>query len=136
MKHTEQCLRFQEKLKREHEAFLLQWPKVCRICSGAGGHTYYEHVPYGSTYASMPVGEPCQCAERGICPRCGEQVWDVETEQDFNQCPKCGWTPFAATLPPAGLEEPCQCAWDGLDDLLDKLDDLDEDFYAAFKGEQ
>lgn len=130
MKHTEECLKFQAKLKQEHDAFLQQWPNVCRVCGGAGGIVQHDSVPYGMGSVTYTSTEPCFCIELGYCPRCAELVWDVETESAFSLCPKCGWTPMAKTLPPAGLEEPCHC---GMEDMMDNLMG---DFYAAFKGEQ
>ena len=96
MSHTQECQKQIDERTAAREAWLKSWPNYCKTCDGAGGASSPgDSVPYGSTWVSLPdMFDPCpDCAEKGICSRCGEQAWgEFETlDEQFVPCPHCGW---------------------------------------------
>ena len=109
---TDQCKAQQARWKIVTAEYETAWPSYCRKCDGQGGHGYYyDPSPAGVSLSSgqMFDYDPCpECVEKGICPRCGNQVW---TEDDFGSdlvtCSACGWK---EEDPDAAPEQPeCWC---------------------------
>jgi hypothetical protein len=73
-------------VKTAQTAYDQAWPKHCKTCHGAGGHSWNECHDRG--YPGEPMSEPCaDCTEKDICARCGEQTL---TEGE-GPCSACGW---------------------------------------------
>lgn len=85
----------------QRNAYIAKWPNYCRQCDGAGSHTFYESVPYGSTNVSMPVHEYCEgCTASQAegpqkCARCGALALK---EDGSGPCSECGWN-YDSALP-------------------------------------
>ncbi len=112
--HTEGCKQTHEEHLARRGAYISLWSNYCRTCCGAGNTCWTEDPsPAGISLSSgsLVFCDPCpDCLERGICPRCGQQVWD---SNDFTgdpvACPECGWREESPDcLPP---EPECRC-WD------------------------
>ena len=91
--HTPECQAQIEKTKAAIVAWKEKWPNYCQECDGAGKHLWFEKRDCGY---SEPMGEPCECTEQGICPRCGAQGIDHETAE--GPCSECGWN-FDDSMP-------------------------------------
>lgn len=93
MNHTEECQKQIDERMAAREAWIKLWPNYCKTCGGAGAHySTYDPSPAGVSLSpgSMVDVDICQdCAEKGICARCGEQVWDSDNIE--YPCTKCGW---------------------------------------------
>ena len=118
--HTDQCQRQHTFAKVERARYTARWPRYCHTCKGEGALYYtYDPSPAGVSLApgSMEDCDPCpDCVERGICPRCGEQVWDDDSWDMFPStplvCGLCGWNEHKSNgLPPEG-ECCCWAEWE------------------------
>ena len=116
--HTAQCQRQHTFFQVERARYAGRWPRYCRTCNGEGFIWYtYDPSPAGVSLApgSMEDCDPCpDCVEKGICPRCGEQVWTEEAWDDTEPvvCPLCGWDETKPdSLPPEG-ECYCWVEWE------------------------
>lgn len=96
MEHTKQCQEATAKAQKAIEEFDQKWPKCCKKCGGAGELEYtYDPSPAGVSLApgTMTDADPCpDCAEKGVCARCGEPLPEVFwSEGDWPKpCPHCG----------------------------------------------
>lgn len=103
MRHSDKCLKLQEKYKALQAEFILKYPNYCRHCNARGGYTYYDAVPWGSDTAQMPSYEYCEyCLGIGLCPRCSQSLSAVgQFEEKYLPCYDCGWdeTHFQDSLP-------------------------------------
>jgi predicted RNA-binding Zn-ribbon protein involved in translation (DUF1610 family) len=116
MKHTKEC----EQQFVERSAAIMTWinlwPNYCKTCSGAGAsYSTYDPSPAGVSLSpgSMVDVEICpDCAEKGICSRCGEPVWDPDDIE--YPCPKCGWDGKDCCPP----ESECICDFMDTPDIL------------------
>lgn len=88
--HRPECVRRTALLTALREAYLLEWPLVCRACSGMGGHAYEENVGERDyPIYSKGVDECVECQGKGLCPRCGSKSW---SDEDFEHaCIACNW---------------------------------------------
>ena len=116
--HNAQCQRQHTFFQVERARYAGRWPRYCRTCNGEGFTWYtYDPSPAGVSLApgSMEDCDPCpDCVEKGICPRCGEQVWTEEAWDDTEPvvCPLCGWDETKPdSLPPEG-ECYCWVEWE------------------------
>lgn len=95
--HTEACQRRLNDNNAERNAWAQKWPNHCKVCEGAGVQQWYESVPYGSTTASMPCSELCDCLaggafdQLGKCPRCVAAIFTNGMLEADAPCPTCGW---------------------------------------------
>ena len=111
--HTAQCQRQHVLLQVERAQYAARWPNHCRKCHGEG-FTWYTYDPSPAGVALSPGYledyDPCpDCVEKGICPRCGEQVWTAESWDSGDPviCPRCGWEEAKPdSMPP---EAECYC---------------------------
>ena len=115
MKHTEECeKRFSEQWAAR-EAWVKLWPNHCKTCGGAGAsYSTYDPSPAGCSLGSGSMTDVtvCEdCSEKGICSRCGEQVWDPDNIEDL--CPKCGWD-GKDHMPP---EPGCSCYFSDIPEI-------------------
>ncbi len=118
MGHTQWCLEILE----QDECWVEQWPRFCVAC---GGYGQVEEgfglsslgVALGSGF--MAVVDVCpDCAEQGICPRCGlsglVESLDWEEVCVEGPCVLCGWIYSDGGRPGYGYE--CECGgavlWD------------------------
>lgn len=122
-----------------------RWPNSCSHCEGNGGfYSSYDPSPSGVSLSpgSIMDWDPCpDCTEKGICPRCGNDLpliaykddetgeWAVDPDEtDANKpCLRCGWNPNAPDFCPPEME--CWCGyeaerefWKEHDRLLDLAD--------------
>src|SRR5579872_2183577 len=98
MQHTQACLKAQTERKQLRTAWASAWPNYCQHCEGEGQFVSYYDPSYG--IGSLGTGyytdvELCeQCANKGICARCGKQAWTQEEVEDAipeTPCPFCDW---------------------------------------------
>lgn len=84
--HTTEC---QENYKRIAEAkleFQNHWPNYCQSCDAAGGKNY------GGSYYEPPSFDECpKCLCNGLCPRCGQPAFDVDSDNWDHPCAHCSW---------------------------------------------
>jgi hypothetical protein len=125
MNHTKECENLTIKRSADIGEWCKLWPNYCKTCGGAGvSYSRYDPSPAGVSLGSGDMIDVtiCQdCAEKGICSRCGEQVWDPD--QITYPCSKCGWD-GTDQIPPEPecwcdfTEEPnvkLGCLWDNSD---------------------
>ena len=83
MLHTAECQRQCAERTAAREAWVAQWPNHCKTCQGAGAqYSTYDPSPSGVSLGSgqMVDVDVCpDCAEKGICSRCGQVMFDPET---------------------------------------------------------
>lgn len=70
------------------EEWRRRWPNHCPRCLGVGAYMFTQSHPYGSTYATETLCDPCGECE-GRCPRCGAEQPD---DWDGERCAACEWT--------------------------------------------
>jgi hypothetical protein len=78
-----------KEIEKHNEEFRKKFPNHCKDCGGWGLHAYTQSHPYGMTYASEELVDPCECTESGKCPRCGHE--DALGEEGEGPCPNCQW---------------------------------------------
>jgi len=135
--HTIECEENAVKANLDREIWEARWPNYCRTCEGAGASfESYDPSPAGVSLSpgTMTDVSICpDCAEKGICSRCGKQAWDPEKDDCSPPCPHCGWD--GKDCLPAAPE--CLCDFMtpeeaypfGEDpDILDDLGMVDRDF--------
>lgn len=110
MNHKLKCVLDAAAYKRLLKEYTDMWPNYCRRCRGSGLYTFFDDPsPAGVSLAPgvMEFAEACSdCVEKGICPRCGKQVWDDDV--DWPQpCPECGWVEDETEVAPSIPE--CYC---------------------------
>jgi hypothetical protein len=112
MSHTKECERQMAERLAACKEWIKLWPNFCKTCGGAGAiYSMYDPSPTGVSLGSgsmVDVDICSDCAEKGICSRCGEQAWDSDNVE--YPCLKCGWD-GKESMPP---EPECYC--DFLDD--------------------
>jgi hypothetical protein len=95
MKHTEACRADMAESMLLRSAYATRWPNYCTSCEGHGGHSHSENAaPHGSgRYWPMEIFEPCECAETGLCPRCGLDAYEGDERWMRGEmpCPHCEW---------------------------------------------
>jgi hypothetical protein len=109
--HDEACLTYRRRGEEARRAYAENWPSYCRTCQGWGYGCYtYDPSPSGVALGSGSVSDcdPCPaCTDEGVCPRCGQRVWDPDTEQDW-VCPNCGYD----ASDPDGMPTEPECCCD------------------------
>ncbi len=100
---TPECKAAFQKYREATTAYNEQWPDACEKCKGAGKFGYsYDPSPAGVALSPgrMYEEEPCpNCAEKGICARCGKGGLPEE-----GPCKHCGFNyDSAAPEPPECL---------------------------------
>ena len=118
IKHTESCQQAHAQAEATRAAYAAKWPNHCPTCEGHGGHWYsFDPSPSGISLAAgtMEDFDACpDCLEKGVCPRCGQEVWTAD-DWDGNPvtCPLCGWDEASPDgMPP---EAECWC-WEAQND--------------------
>lgn len=105
--HSKECADAQRQYEEAVAEYKERWPNYCRECNGLGGHLdTYDPSPSGVALSPgyMTDFATCNaCIEEGMCPRCGEQISDRDTEP----CPNCGWN--WGKNPNDALPEPPEC---------------------------
>lgn len=108
--HTEACVQQLAAARQAMSAWVAAWPNHCDACEGQGGRSWsYDPSPAGVALSagSFLEVEPCsECAEKGLCARCGERMPENVSEEGL-PCPACGWR-FGEGAP-AMPEGPCPC---------------------------
>lgn len=129
LKHTRECLAFQEKLRIAVEDYKKNWPNFCVHCEGRGVHIWTENgAPWGEGFWAMPMQEPCDdCTGIGKCPRCGQAgLTDEEKGNDTTgdgPCKFCGWN-YEDHGMPVEFDGFCDCFSD-IDYFLDESEKMD-----------
>jgi hypothetical protein len=94
-KHLPECNKAFESYEKEVAEYKKKWPNYCRSCGGwSGGFSNYDPSPAGVSLGSgyMTDFDPCpDCYEKGICARCGKQMFNPEEGDDPESCPHCGF---------------------------------------------
>jgi len=117
--HTDQCKKQHVDLQVERARYAAKWPNYCRKCHGEGFTWYtYDPSPAGVSLSpgSMEDCDPCpDCIEKGLCPRCGQKVWDGIDDWENNEpvmCPLCGWDESEPDSMPPEPECYCWVGWE------------------------
>lgn len=64
---------------------------MCSKCKGRGGFTTSQNHPWGSTYATEYLFEPCEyCVNKGLCPSCDGPITEDEEWKCLDS--ECGAT--------------------------------------------
>lgn len=129
IEHSPECQKESNERLAARERWILEWPNYCKTCDGAGSsYSTYDPSPAGVSLGpgSMTDVSICpDCAEKGICSRCGHQAWNPDTDDCSTPCTNCGWD-GEDRLPP---QPECYCymnspnwSWEyeDLDDRDDK----------------
>jgi len=124
MEHFKDCVEAQKRYEDAVEAYRKKWPDHCKNCGGWGGfYGEYDPSPAGVSLSPghMTEFDPCpECMEEGICPRCGEKVWDWNevAEDAQGPCSNCGWTEGEDEGLPEAPECWCECGKSELEESL------------------
>lgn len=114
-KHTKECWALINKQWKRMDDWVKAHPNYCRHCGGVGAFfSIYDPSPSGVSLSpgSMTDVDPCpECAEKGICAECGQQMFNPEDpNHDWEPatCPHCGFEEEKATGMPQ-WDGPCIC---------------------------
>lgn len=137
MQHTPECQAAQDRYQKAVEEYEQKWPNWCRNCFGMGGFVIRNYPSEPDDY------EICShCMEKGVCPRCGQTVWDVEDVFEFpTTCPKCGWQEDRPQdCHPMPMDGPCECeladAERALEEWQKSMDDEQVDDWVWHEPEE
>lgn len=141
VKHLSTCVQDRAAYEAALAEYARRWPNYCRACGGTGGIPYEENVGERDYPVYDRGVDPCAaCAEKGVCPRCGQRVWDGETEDEWI-CSKCGCKldePQGAPSEPVclcDLAEEGQAEWEAEQATFDR-EDTDERALAFLEGDE
>lgn len=113
--HTDACLALVVSCKATRSAWIAQYPRYCRTCTGFGGRAILNYPNEPDDFLACP-----DCLERGICPRCGAADANPDAPLDGKPiCQVCGWS-YDDSLP---FVAECYCVDP---DELDPLGDLED----------
>lgn len=105
--HTPRCV----ELQNSAAAYRILNPDHCATCHGWGflnmGHDIVEF--WGAMTSTPDLREPCSdCADKGLCPRCGKvaELWAGKFDEETLPCVYCG---FEYEVTDGEPERECEC---------------------------